>query len=339
MGFRVRKSIKLAPGVRMTMTPKSVGLSAGPRGARISANTRGRVTRSVGIPGSGISHVSSSSLKSGRSQGVVSRAPKNAPAPTVDAPAPKPGMLAPRWEKELHRSLVAKPDAAGLVKTAEAHPEAQKIAGLFETVRYAVPGEHYDRARRLIEMVFKTGFDPAADPFICKYMPDSTMGLSLTDQVSVTVQVDRDALGLLLAELRQINDDLTGAIEIVEGLNPTTVTATSLAELYCENGQWEEVVALTDNLRNEDDLTAYLLIQRGIAFREQGFPVAAREAFKEALRVRSRPAELRHLALLERGKTNLADRKKSMARKDFERIIAENSQYPGLDTLLTESTS
>jgi hypothetical protein len=34
------------------------------------------------------------------------------------------------------------------------------------------------------------------------------------------------------------------------------------------------------------------LIQPGIAFRELSFPDAARESFKEALRIRSRPAEL-----------------------------------------------
>lgn len=57
MGFRIRKSFKIAPGIRMTVTPKSISLSGGVPGARISANTSGRVTRTVGIPGSGIGHV------------------------------------------------------------------------------------------------------------------------------------------------------------------------------------------------------------------------------------------------------------------------------------------
>jgi hypothetical protein len=59
MGFRVRKSIKIAPGVRLNISSKSVGLSAGIRGARISANSKGRVTRSVGLPGTGISYATS----------------------------------------------------------------------------------------------------------------------------------------------------------------------------------------------------------------------------------------------------------------------------------------
>jgi hypothetical protein len=50
MGFRVRKSFKIAPGIRMTITPKSVGLSAGVRGARISANSSGRATERAEEP-------------------------------------------------------------------------------------------------------------------------------------------------------------------------------------------------------------------------------------------------------------------------------------------------
>jgi hypothetical protein len=45
---------------------------------------------------------------------------------------------------------------------------------------------------------------------------------------------------------------------------------------------------------------------RGQAFREQGFHDAAHEALKEALRSRSRAAEIRHLALAERAQNYLA---------------------------------
>jgi hypothetical protein len=52
--FRFRRTIKIAPGVRLNINKKSVGLSAGVPGARISKNSDGRSTRSVGIPGSGL---------------------------------------------------------------------------------------------------------------------------------------------------------------------------------------------------------------------------------------------------------------------------------------------
>jgi hypothetical protein len=52
--FRFRRSIRVAPGVRLNLNKRSVGLSAGIRGARVSVNSDGRSTRSVGLPGTGL---------------------------------------------------------------------------------------------------------------------------------------------------------------------------------------------------------------------------------------------------------------------------------------------
>jgi tetratricopeptide (TPR) repeat protein len=73
-----------------------------------------------------------------------------------------------------------------------------------------------------------------------------------------------------------------------------------------------------------------LLVFRGQAFREQGFHDAAHEALKEALRSRSRAPEIRHHALAERAHNYLAQGKKAQARKDLERILAEDSSYEGV---------
>ena len=54
MGFRFRKSVKIAPGVRLNIGKKSVGISAGVKGARVSVNSSGRKTTTVGIPGTGL---------------------------------------------------------------------------------------------------------------------------------------------------------------------------------------------------------------------------------------------------------------------------------------------
>ncbi|WP_017380476.1 DUF4236 domain-containing protein [Paenisporosarcina sp. TG-14] len=65
MAIKFRKSIKIAPGVRMNVGKKGVGFSAGVRGARVSTSSRG-TNVSVGIPGSGVSsshRISSSKSK------------------------------------------------------------------------------------------------------------------------------------------------------------------------------------------------------------------------------------------------------------------------------------
>jgi hypothetical protein len=61
---------------------------------------------------------------------------------------------------------------------------------------------------------------------------------------------------------------------------------------------------------------------------------AAREAFKEVLKSKSRDEAIRHFALMERAQTNLADGKVSMARKDLERVLVEDSSYPGVQEML-----
>ena len=53
MGFRFRKSVKIAPGVRLNIGKKSVGISAGVKGARVSVNSSGRKTTTVGHPRNG----------------------------------------------------------------------------------------------------------------------------------------------------------------------------------------------------------------------------------------------------------------------------------------------
>ena len=51
MPFGFRRSVKLAPGLRLNLSKRSAGLSVGPRGAKLSASTRGRRGVAVGWRG------------------------------------------------------------------------------------------------------------------------------------------------------------------------------------------------------------------------------------------------------------------------------------------------
>src|ERR1700730_17853950 len=51
--WRLRRSKKIGP-LRVNVTKTGVGLSAGVPGARVSVHSSGRVTKTVGIPGTGI---------------------------------------------------------------------------------------------------------------------------------------------------------------------------------------------------------------------------------------------------------------------------------------------
>ena len=68
MGFRFRKSKKIFPGVRLNVSKSGISVSAGVKGARVSLNSKGRVTKTVGIPGTGISYSETSNLSKNNSR-------------------------------------------------------------------------------------------------------------------------------------------------------------------------------------------------------------------------------------------------------------------------------
>ncbi|UEG55586.1 DUF4236 domain-containing protein [Bacillus sp. BC1-43] len=89
MGFKFRKSVKIAPGVKLNINSKSVGISAGVKGARVSVNSKGRTTTTVGIPGTGISYsnTTTTSKKSKNKTGNKKTASKP-PRMQVDSSSP-----------------------------------------------------------------------------------------------------------------------------------------------------------------------------------------------------------------------------------------------------------
>lgn len=70
MGLKFRKSIKIAPGVKLNLGKKSAGISIGGKHGGISYNTRTGTRARVSAPGTGLSYstkVSGTSKKSGNS--------------------------------------------------------------------------------------------------------------------------------------------------------------------------------------------------------------------------------------------------------------------------------
>ena len=59
MGLRFKKSIKIAPGVKLNLNKNSTSVTFGARGAHYTVNSKGKKTASIGIPGTGISYVQS----------------------------------------------------------------------------------------------------------------------------------------------------------------------------------------------------------------------------------------------------------------------------------------
>ena len=88
MGLRFRKSVKIAPGVRLNIGKKSVGISAGVKGYLKSIISSGRVTTSIGTPVAGVSYVKTENLKSKKKKAASNRASSTAAVANSSASSP-----------------------------------------------------------------------------------------------------------------------------------------------------------------------------------------------------------------------------------------------------------
>jgi Protein of unknown function (DUF4236) len=105
MGFRMRKSIKVAPGVKLNVSKRGVGASVGGKGGRYSVHSSGRHTVSAGsgvVPG--VYYQKSVSGKGSRGGSSPPAAPSAQPAPVSPK---KPGVFAAKGEKQLYKAIQA----------------------------------------------------------------------------------------------------------------------------------------------------------------------------------------------------------------------------------------
>lgn len=324
MGFRMRRSFSIVPGVRVNVSARSMGLTVGGKYARTTINSRTGVHNSYSLPGTGLTYVTKTTRSSPRQRGTV-KVVATPPPPVRTAP----GVFAPRGEKHLYAAL-AGGRFTDLETIASQHPELRRTCMVIDAFNTADSPQTHRRVRGMFEELWRSGYVPERDDFLTRYAPGSTCVIGLAPGVSVTLPLHRTAVGLALAELRQEDGDLAEAADLVETLEPSLPAAASLAELYGQLERWEAVVELTEHVTERDELSLYLLIQRAAAFRELRHNDAARDVLRTVLARRSAPVDLRHLALLERGLTYAADGKKAQARKDLDRILAEDGHFPGL---------
>jgi tetratricopeptide (TPR) repeat protein len=349
MGFRLYKSVKLGKGVRLNLSKTGVGISAGIPGARISAHSSGRTVRTVGVPGTGVYYRKDTYRTGGRS----SRS-RGAAAPVPVAPTyPKAGIFAPRAEKVFVQGVTAymqgrHADALNAFRDVQARDaDAQHVGEEFFAGMCLVELGRASDAIPCFEAVL--GSDHAIpDQLMAKYGVGGVMEIGVTPAVSVTVPMSNLAVALILAEVYQHTDQRQKAIELLESLGAEApgepLFALSLADLYSEGDKWDEVVRVTEGIQtNEDDVTLNILASRANAMNELGMAEAALALTKEALRTKKRSPSLLRFARYIRGRAYETAGKASMARKEYEKVYAEEANYGdvakrlGLETPSTET--
>jgi tetratricopeptide (TPR) repeat protein len=141
-------------------------------------------------------------------------------------------------------------------------------------------------------------------------------------------------LGLAYVEVLQLAGRFEEALAVAESLSPNQATALAVCENELQLSRWKEVLETTEEIENVDDATALLLIYRAISLREQGLCDAAIETLRRARSSKKRNEDVLNKALYERALCYEKLGKKAMARKDLEKIVATDSDFPGVTEAL-----
>lgn len=319
--MRISKSIDLGNGIRLNLSNRSVGVSAGlPGGVRVGLNSRGAAAVSIGLPGTGARFRA-------RTRGRRARArtrpglrfgrclfASHAPIPGTRAFAR--GLLAlanGNRAKAFHYLVQAgerggRADAACLL-AASCAPEPQHALALLERVEARkLPG------RRLL-----------------RYWNDPTLYVGVTPAVVTAAPINPTFHALLLAHNLRALGHIQAAIDALEGTGGTHAVTPArtlaLASLYAATERFDPLVALTDETRNFDDVTAEILVLRARALSARGDHGSALAALREALRYQRRGIAVILAARYERACVYEVMGQDDKARKEFETVHALDSDY------------
>jgi resuscitation-promoting factor RpfB len=320
VSFRYYKRIRLGKGINLNFSKTGVGISAGVPGARYSMHSSGRRVKTVGIPGTGLYY-----RKDTYTTKPGARVPPSAPALQVRS---RPSPFMPRRDKAFvgaARSVASGDWADALAELSGARRAKGGSAPSIEFLTAACYVGLGQRAQAIEPLERVVASDQRLpDDLMRRYLAASAVQVQVTPNVIAQVAMDRAGAALLLAEVLQHTGRTPEAIELLETLGASTSSpalALSLADLYVEQGAWEDARRVTQSfVANTDDLSLQILALRARAQRESGDLAGAAASLKEALRFRKRDPHLLNAARYERALLEELMGRRAQARKDLTRI-------------------
>lgn len=344
MGFRFYKSVSVGRGVRMSVSKSGLGLSAGVPGFRYSVHSSGRTRKTTSIPGTGLSYQTYGRTQGGRKR--TASHTRTTPTPTDQARATaiaanslKAPLFAPRSEKSYVKGVkwTLRGQYQAAVKAFQEclADDPSAISAYFLAAYSLIKlGDEKGAIPWLDKLVQSDQALP--DPLMQKHRLDGTfiviiIPLSITPLVQVEIEMGTIGAALLLAELYQEHGRLDLGIGLLENLislaAEVPAIALSLGELYVQASMWDELSSMPISVKNTDDLSAEVLRYKARGLRERGMNEGALELLREALRSKKRHPEILKASRYERALTYEALGKRGMARKDFERMYADDPSY------------
>src|SRR5580704_1927033 len=341
--LRARRSIKIAPGFKVNLNKRSVGLTVGGRGAHYSINTAGTRTRTLGAPGTGLSIIDRKYAKTA----AKPRAATNRPAPT-STPASSghgkthAGMFASHHERAYAKALtrLRKGDVtAALALLDEAISSDTKheaiAAHLISAIARYKAGD-LEAAVTQLEPIVSTHGHVDDDPLFARYeLPD---GYASFDVPIQQLEAKGGAYGLgpvflLVSAYDQLRrtKQAAGVMQKLVTDEPTVPqwALIVLCELYQALDDWDEIIHLVGqfHITNVDDGTLMLRNYQAIAMANSGLEDAALETFKDCLRSAKRDPGLLRMARYSRAQIYLNAGQKVQAKRDLSRLYSDDPGY------------
>lgn len=330
MAFRFWRRIRLAPGVTLNLSKSAASLSFGPRGAKYTISPRGN-RATAGIPGTGLFYTM-------RDPGAGRGQERGASAPMVRARDRLTlgffqRLITPAAERAFVDGLKAlnegdDSEALVLLDRSASRVDAAWLAGMLH-----LKSENFDQAERCLLDALERRHE--LDSLFSKYGVNATISLPITPEISAHVRPRERGTLLALVEVYQLQgrsgDALIRLDQLLDLDKSDPVVLLSFAELALDHPKPEHlrrIAELSASVENETPVHTALLLYRARALVSLGLPDAAIDVLTLALRRRKdRPDELLRQVRYERALLYDGQRRQAQARREFERIYAEDPGF------------
>lgn len=330
MAFRFWRRIRLAPGVTLNLSKSAASLSFGPRGAKYTISPRGN-RATAGIPGTGLFYTM-------RDPGAGRGQERGASAPMVRARDRLTlgffqRLITPAAERAFVDGLKAlnegdDSEALVLLDRSASLADAAWLAGMLH-----LKSENFDQAERCLLDALERRHK--LDSLFSKYGVNATISLPITPEISAHVRPRERGTLLALVEVYQLQgrsgDALIRLDQLLDLDTSDPVVLLSFAELALDQPNPEHlrrIAELSASVENETPVHTALLLYRARALVSLGLPDAAIDVLTLALRRRKdRPDELLRQVRYERALLYDGQRRQAQARREFERIYAEDPGF------------